>query len=141
MHLKSPHRSGSRAGSWKNGGFLSLLFCCTFGAGHLLDNGDKPSAFSRHKRKSNRHSRASTATASTDGRSAEKPVVDKAGPNLPKIYTSPTELARFEPAAGQEAGGPDTGVTSATPRSMPPQSPEVETFLLGPLLQMYAVVD
>ncbi|CDS12650.1 Putative Phosphatase PSR1 [Lichtheimia ramosa] len=67
-HVKSPlpNRPASRAGSLKarKGGFLSLLFCCTFGAGSLLDNSDKSSSIWHRNKK--RYSRGSTTmTCST----------------------------------------------------------------------------
>lgn len=130
----SNSRPSSRSGSLKGlkgHGFLSLLLCCTFGAGSFLDNSDKSAVFSRHRKKNNtstnnRHSRASTTTASTSG---EKPSSTPAkSPTLPKICTSPTELAHFDnsrSSTDQQQDSPDTQFTSATPRSIPPQSPEV----------------
>lgn len=142
-------RTGSFKGPLKGGGFLSLLLCCTFGAGSLLDNSDKSAPFfTRHRKKNNnnnnRHSHTST-TASTDIRS---PVVEKnitpssssspspptCPPALPKILTHPTDLANFSSSSSSSAAAAattspdqqeDPPVTSATPRSLPPQSPDV----------------
>ena len=128
-------RPASRTGSMKGlkgNGFLSLLLCCTVGAGSFLDNSDKSAVFSRHRKKNsknnNRHSRASTTTASTSGEKG--PAIAKS-PTLPKIFTSPTDLAHFDPARAStdQQDSPDTNFTSATPRSIPPQSPEVNWLL------------
>lgn len=143
-------RTGSFKGPLKGGGFLSLLLCCTFGAGSLLDNSDKSAPFfTRHRKKNNnnnnRHSHTSTTTSSSaDIRSpvVEKNIAPSSSPSpptcppaLPKILTHPTDLANFSSSAAAAAATTSTTsspdqqedppITSATPRSIPPQSPDV----------------
>ncbi|KAL1931643.1 hypothetical protein VTP01DRAFT_9786 [Rhizomucor pusillus] len=114
-YVKSPPPSGSRPASRaaslksslgsKSSGFLSLLLCCTAGAGSLLDNGDKPSSIIKQRRQSNKE--------------------------MPKIITNPTELknlAEQDPAAAAAAVAPET---PHTPASIP-QSPQQNIVRLLP---------
>ncbi|KAG0163236.1 hypothetical protein DFQ28_000260 [Apophysomyces sp. BC1034] len=149
-YVKSPlpatsdsSRPNSRSGSLKasfgsKGGFLSLLLCCTVGAGSFLDNSDKSSGL--QGKRGNRHSRASTTTTTgTSGR-----IVDKAVPvpfpdskneqkpsGVPKINTSVTANVPLPAVVEQEASG-DSDVTSATPVSAPQSSPEGHAMWLLP---------
>lgn len=136
-------RPASRTGSFKGpfksggGGLISLLLCCTFGAGSLLDNSDKSAFFSRHRKKNNnRHS----TSADTHSPVVEKnnispsssPSPPTSAPALPKIFTHPTDLAHFSSSAAATSSSPtdqqeDPPVTSATPCSIPPQSPDVSS--------------
>ncbi|CDS13226.1 hypothetical protein LRAMOSA05404 [Lichtheimia ramosa] len=143
-------RPASRTGSFKGpfksggGGLISLLLCCTFGAGSLLDNSDKSAFFSRHRKKNNnRHS----TSADTHSPVVEKnnispsssPSPPTSAPALPKIFTHPTDLAHFSSSAAATSSSPtdqqeDPPVTSATPCSIPPQSPDGQIMWLLPPL-------
>ncbi|KAL9548611.1 hypothetical protein MBANPS3_005606 [Mucor bainieri] len=87
--------NGSGTGSVKpfqKGGFLSLLLCCTVGAGSFLDNSDKSSSLSQQKKHANRNSRASSQqtkekTSSSPVESSNNKVIP-----VPPIITNPTEL-------------------------------------------------
>ena len=81
----------------KGSGFLSLLLCCTAGAGSLLDNTDKSSSIIRRKRK-------------------EQKEVSSVADDEPERLRIKTDL----PAIQQEQAD-----ISTTPNSIPQQMPEV----------------
>ncbi|CEP18023.1 hypothetical protein [Parasitella parasitica] len=142
---------------FQKGGFLSLLLCCTVGAGSFLDNSDK-SSLSHQKKNSNRHSRASSQ------QTKEKTTVEsnKVIP-VPPIITNPTELddlsnpSNFDNAAAAttiaaaktctptfntkstynntNTTDPDYDESSTSPISLPPQTSPVGpvVWLLPPL--------
>ncbi|KAF7721052.1 hypothetical protein EC973_005517 [Apophysomyces ossiformis] len=148
-YVKSPvlsasdsNRPNSRSGSLKasfgsKGGFLSLLLCCTVGAGSFLDNSDKSSVL--QTKRNNRHSRASTTTTTgASGKMVEKSVLvpfpevknEQKSPGVPKINTN---VATESPSpAIEEETSRDSEVTSATPVSAPQSSPEGHAMWLLP---------
>ncbi|KAI8643242.1 HAD-like domain-containing protein [Parasitella parasitica] len=136
---------------FQKGGFLSLLLCCTVGAGSFLDNSDK-SSLSHQKKNSNRHSRASSQ------QTKEKTTVEsnKVIP-VPPIITNPTELDNLSNPSNLENAAvvktctptsntkptynntnttdPDYDESSTSPISLPPQTSPVGpvVWLLPPL--------
>ncbi|EPB84854.1 hypothetical protein HMPREF1544_08356 [Mucor circinelloides 1006PhL] len=158
--------NGGGTGSVKpfqKGGFLSLLLCCTVGAGSFLDNSDKSSSLSQQKKHANRNSRASSQqTKEKTSSSAVESSNNKVIP-VPPIITNPTELDNLsnsthlaDPAAAAvktstptptptttnynninntNTTDPDHDESSTSPISLPPQTSPVGpvVWLLPPL--------
>ncbi|KAI9027295.1 HAD-like domain-containing protein [Phycomyces nitens] len=104
-------------------GFLSLLLCCTVGAGSFLDNSDKSSVM--NAKKNPRKVEKATSVPEIKSPSPPTPTVVTA---LPKIITQPSALDVM--ASQQE---PPEPISAETPLSAPLQSPETTAWLLPPL--------
>ncbi|KAF7722931.1 hypothetical protein EC973_002563 [Apophysomyces ossiformis] len=141
LPLPTSSRPTAKTGSLKaslrsKSNFLSLLLCCTVGAGTYLDNDDKSSA---HAKRNKRSSRTNTTEASTtDIKLNEKPSSLPPTPlqektNLPNTNASALPIintANLHSTSEDNDNEPTT--PAATPASIPQASHE-NLSLLPPL--------
>ncbi|KAG0167161.1 hypothetical protein DFQ28_006242 [Apophysomyces sp. BC1034] len=120
--------SSLKASIRSKGSFLSLLLCCTVGAGTYLDNDDKSSA---HNKRNKRHGRTSTAAASTaDSKQPEKPSPLPPTPlqDRTNISTAATILPIIN-TTDLHTTSEENDPEAATPASIPQSSHEILSLL------------